>query len=242
MAGLVFGCGCGCGWARSSPRPCFVAVRRLVRRRCGWRRCGWRRCGLCGCRGGRRGRTGTRPRRGRRGYERLSAPAFAPVLRAGPGTSPPTVPRCRLPDGGTAPYSPARPAPKLRGVAGPGACQGVPLPCRNGDPYGGSAAYGRWSEGMSGAPPAGLEQTPGCLTSGTRAARAEDGVPGVPSDPPPTRRRRTANSHRQTRRLAGAGDRAGPRDGRDGGRPEHRQHRRRPGRRTRRGRAFRPRR
>ncbi|BCK69418.1 hypothetical protein Srufu_033710 [Streptomyces libani subsp. rufus] len=71
---------------------------------------------------------------------------------------------------------------------------------RNGHRYGGTAAYGRWSEGMSGAPPAGPEQTPGCPTSGTRAARAEDGVPGVPSDPPPTRRRRTAqatgNPHR----------------------------------------------
>ncbi|GES32057.1 hypothetical protein San01_45440 [Streptomyces angustmyceticus] len=99
---------------------------------------------------GRRGRTGTRPRRGRICYVELVAPAFAPVLRAGPGTSPPTYARCRLRPGGTVPHRPRV------GAKGPSRS-------RDRDRYGGTAADARWSEGMSGAPPAGPERTPGRL-------------------------------------------------------------------------------
>jgi len=78
------------------------------------------------------------PRRGRRGSMGLIAPVFAPVLRAGPGTSPPTVPRCRLTAGDTVRHGPrSRPAPKCGWPdqvpakscrvrpREPGACQGA---------------------------------------------------------------------------------------------------------------------
>ncbi|GAA5611496.1 hypothetical protein Spla01_02649 [Streptomyces platensis] len=178
-----------CGWARRSPRPCGGGPWRF---RCG----GVVACAL---------RVAWLPR-GSEGTHRGPSSARATRLRAfdcpgvcsGPAGGPRYIPSDRPPLPTAARWhrpsqTPRWPAPGLRG---PDVRQEMPLPCRNGHRYGGSAAYGRWSEGMSGAPPAGLERTPGCLTSGTRAARAEDGVPGVPSDPPPTRRRRTgANPH-----------------------------------------------
>ncbi|OSY37344.1 hypothetical protein BG653_06493 [Streptomyces platensis] len=194
------------GWARRSPRPCgggrgvFAAAA----------------FGLASLRG-------LWLPRGPEGTHRGPSSARATRLRgidcpgvcSGPAGGPRYIPSDRppLPTAGRwhrPSQTPQRPAPKLRGQ---GACQEVPctdsgtryLPRggvrgrRNGHRYGGTAAYGRWSEGMSGAPPAGPEQTPGCPTSGTRAARAEDGVPGVPSDPPPTRPRRTGDQPTATR-------------------------------------------
>ncbi len=151
-------------------------------------------CGLRGCRGGRRGRTGTRPRRGRRGYVRLIAPAFAPVLRAGTGTSPPTVQRCRLPAGDTVRYGPdpgrAQGAGVLARSLPRGAASG-----RDGDRYGGSAAPVRRSEGMSGEPPAG----PG----------ADNGVKNLRDPRRPRRGRLTANDKARPGRSQGMVGRAG---------------------------------